>query len=70
MAFGEPIKDWNGRVLGWVDTDSRGNQVVKNFGGRILARYDAINNRTTDFAGKKLSEGNTAVSYIYIEANR
>ena len=67
MAFGEPVKDWTGKVLGWVDTDSKGNQVVKNFGGKVLAKYDVMKNRTTDFNGRKLSEGNTAISYIYLE---
>ena len=67
--FGEPVKDWTGKVLGWVDTDKNGNQVVKNFGGRVLAKYDAKANKTTDFAGRKLSEGNTAISYIYLENN-
>lgn len=67
MAFGEPVKDWTGKILGWVDTDSHGNQVVKNFGGRVLAKYDAQNDRTTDFAGKVLSHGNTAIAYIYKE---
>lgn len=70
MAFGEPVKDWTGRVLGWIETDKKGNQIIKNFGGKVLARYDAVNDRTTDFAGKMLSRGNTAISYIYIEANK
>ena len=61
----EAVKDWTGKVLGWVDTDSRGNQTVYNFGMRVLAKYDAQNDRTTDFAGKVLSRGNTAVAYIY-----
>lgn len=65
--FGEPVKDWTGKVLGFVDTDKYGNQTVKNFGGKVLAYYDAKKNRTTDFAGKKLSEGNTAISYIYLQ---
>lgn len=65
--FGEPVKDWTGKVLGFVDTDKYGNQTVKNFGGKVLAYYDAKRNRTTDFAGKVLSEGNTAISYIYVK---
>ena len=32
--FGEPVKDWTGKVLGYVDTDKYGNQTVKNFGGK------------------------------------
>ena len=63
----EAVKDWTGKVLGWVDTDSSGNQIVYNFGLRVLAKYDARKNITTDYVGKKLSEGNTAIAYIYLE---
>ena len=63
----EAVKDWTGKILGWVDTDSKGNQIVYNFGLRVLAKYDAYNDRTTDFAGKVLSHGNTAIAYIYKE---
>ena len=65
--FGEPVKDWSGRVLGFVETDKKGNQIVKNFGGKVLARYNAEKDWTTDYAGKLLSRGNTAISYIYLE---
>ena len=65
----ESVKDWTGKVLGWVDTDSSGNQIVYNFGLRVLAKYDAQKNITTDFAGRKLSEGNTAISHIYADNN-
>ena len=65
--FGEPVKDWTGKVLGFVDTDKFGNQTVKNFGGKVLAFYDAKRDVTTDFAGKVLSKGNTAISYIYLK---
>jgi len=60
----ESVKDWMGRILGWVDTNSDGNQIAYNFGLRVLAKYDAQRNITTDFAGRKLSEGNTAIAYI------
>lgn len=65
--FGEPVKDWSGKVLGFVETDKKGNQIVKNFGGKVLARYNAEKDWTTDYAGKLLSRGNTAISYIYLE---
>ena len=63
----EAVKDWTGKILGWVDTDNKGNQIVYNFGLRVLAKYDAYNDWTTDFAGKVLSRGNTAIAYIYKE---
>lgn len=65
--FGEPVRDWTGRVLGFVETDKNGNQTVRNFGGKVLAYYNKQRDWTTDFAGKVLSRGNTAISYIYLE---
>lgn len=65
--FGEPVKDWAGKVLGWVETDNRGNQTVRNFGGRVLAYYRADRDVTTDWAGKVVSRGNTAISHIYTD---
>ena len=65
----EAVKDWAGKVLGWVRTDDRGNQIVYNFGHRVLAKYDAQNDRTTDYAGRVLSHGNTAIAYIYKDNN-
>ena len=65
--FGEAVKDWNGKILGWVETDSRGNQIVRNFSGKIVAKYDAQGDRTTDFAGRVLSRGNTAIAHIYTD---
>lgn len=65
--FGEPVRDWTGRVLGFVETDKNGNQTVRNFGGKVLAYYNKNRDWTTDFAGKVLSRGNTAISYIYLE---
>lgn len=65
MAFGENVKDWTGKVIGMVDTDSRGNQTVKDFAGKVLGYYDAEKNITKDWTGRKVSEGNTAISFIY-----
>ena len=67
MATEEKIKDWTGRLLGTVETDSRGNKKVKDWTGKLLGYYDASKNITTDWCGKKLNEGNTAVSLIFTQ---
>lgn len=61
----EPIREFSGRILGWVETDKEGNQEVREFYGSIIARYDSKINVTRDFYGKILSQGNTAVGQLY-----
>ena len=36
----EAIKAYNGRIIGWIDTDGVGNQEVRDFYGRIVAQGD------------------------------
>ena len=61
----EPIRQFGGKIIGWVETDKFGNQLVRNFGGKIIGRYDKINDCTRDFGGKILTKGNTAIGLLY-----
>lgn len=60
----EAIKDWTGKILGFKETDSNGNEKVWGFTGGIVSKYDAEHNCTRDFYGHKLTEGNTATSML------
>lgn len=60
------IKDFHGRVLGTIETDTTtGNKRVKDFYGRVLGKYDAKLNKTKDFYGRVLSNGDTLASLLY-----
>ncbi len=61
----DAIRDFYGRILGFVETDREGNQQVRAFSGIILGFYDKKNNCTRDFYGKIISKGNTAVGLLY-----
>ena len=58
MIDREPIKDGTGKIIGWVGTDYYGNQVLCNFSGQILGKYDVAHNVTRDFYGRKVGDGN------------
>lgn len=64
----EPIRSFNGRILGWVETDEKGNQTVSSFNGVVLGKYDKVNDCTRDFSGRVITKGNTAVGLIYKNA--
>lgn len=61
----ETIREFSGKILGYVETDSKGNQVVKDFYGYIVAKYDKNSNMTRDFYGRVIGYGNLAVGQLY-----
>ena len=53
----EPIKDWTGKILGFVETDSAGNKILRNFQMQILGKYDKSRDITQDFYGRQVAKG-------------
>ncbi len=66
----ETIRDFGGRILGYVETDANGNKTVRDFYNRILGYYDAKLNVTRDFYNRIIARGDAAVGLIYQEANK
>ena len=58
----EPIRNFSGKILAWITTDSNGKQTIQNFTGKILGTYDG--KYTRDFYGKILNQGNTLARLI------
>ena len=65
----ETIKAFGGKIIGYLETDTEGNQQARDFFGKILGYYDKGTNTTRDFFGKILTQGNTVIGLIY-EANK
>lgn len=61
----EVIRDRNGKILGWVQTDHLGNKEVRDFYGRIKGRYKKTGNVTIDFYGRIVSYGDVTASLLY-----
>ena len=61
----DPVKDFNGIILGWVETDEEGNQRVRDFKGFIVATYDKSMNVTREFSGRIITRGNTAIGMLF-----
>ncbi|MBQ8840544.1 MAG: phage gp6-like head-tail connector protein [Clostridia bacterium] len=53
----ETIKDWTGRIIGYIETKPNGDKVVRAFSRRILGYYYKNRNVTTDFYGRVLAQG-------------
>jgi len=61
----DAIRGFGGKIIGWMETDNKGNMIIRNFYGQIVSKYDAQLDVTRDFYGRQLTHGNTAVAQLY-----
>lgn len=59
------IKDFYGRILGYIEEDKQGNKIAYDFYRRILGRYFKQENRTRNFYGVILANGDITSSLVY-----
>lgn len=58
MIERQKVKDWTGKIIGFIDTDSvTGNKVIRDFYGRIQGKYNKKLNITQDFYGRTVAKG-------------
>lgn len=60
-----PIKDFYGKIIGFLEEDNNGNQRAKDFYGRIVGTYDKASNYTKDFYGRKIGRGNMLTALLF-----
>lgn len=53
----ETIRDFNGRIIGTIETHANGDKTVRNFNNVILGYYKKDKNVTTDFNRRILAKG-------------
>lgn len=59
------IREFSGKIIGFIETDSDGNKVGRTFPSRkIVGRYDAKNDCTRDFSCRIVAKGDCVVSLI------
>ena len=59
----EAIKDFYGRILGWLD-DQGSRIIATDFYGRRLGYYDSNQDATYDFYGRRVCSGNGTTGLI------
>lgn len=58
MIQKESVKDWTGKIIGFIETDSvTGNKTIRDFYGRIKGKYIKRLNITQDFYGRQVAKG-------------
>ena len=53
----ETIRDFYGRIIGYIESDASGNKTVRDFYRRIVGKYDANLDVTRDFYGRIIGKG-------------
>lgn len=65
MTTKDTIRDFYGRILGYIETDDKGNKIVRDFYGVIKGYYDKANNVTRDFYKRIIARGDQASGLLY-----
>ena len=63
-----PIKDFYGRILGFLVPKDGGDVQAWDFYGRILGTYKKALNKTLDFYGRVVGTGDLTSALIYRNA--
>lgn len=65
MIERDKVKNWQGRIIGFIDTDTvTGNKVVRDFYGKILGKYNKKLNITQDFYGRQVAKGDRVAMFL------
>ena len=59
-----PIREFGGKLIGWLEDDGQGNQQIRDFVGHILGFYRKSEDKTRDFYGRIIGNGNLLVMLL------
>lgn len=63
------IREFGGKIIGYIYVDEKGDKTVKNYSGKILGYYYADRNVTTNFSGKILAQGDISSALLFDQEN-
>lgn len=64
------IRDFYGRIIGYIDTDKDGNKTVRDFYGRIKGYYNKRQDVTRDFYGRIVAHGDQSSMLLNLNKER
>lgn len=59
----QPLRNFHGKIIGFLE-DKPTEIVLSEYSGRILGRYDKINNKTRNYLGTIIGSGNLLTSLL------
>jgi len=61
----EALKEFSGKIVGYIETKPNGDKVGTDFYGRIVGYYIKSSNNTKDFYGRVVAQGDTLSSLVW-----
>ena len=61
------IREFGGRIIGYIYVDGNGKKTVKDYYGKILGYYYPDRDVTTDYLGKFIARGDVASALLFAE---
>lgn len=61
------IREYGGRIIGYIYVDESGKKTVKDYYGKILGYYYPDRDVTTDYLGKIIARGDVASALLFSE---
>ena len=61
----EILKDFGGRIVGYIETSPNGDKVGKDFYRRIVGYYEASSNTTKDFYRRVVGKGDMLSALVW-----
>jgi len=60
----QELKDRSNRIIGTIETDSRGTQIIKDANNRPKGHYDPSNKSTYDASNRIIGTGNLLTTLL------
>ena len=64
MSLGNALRDFSGRIIGYIEDKSDGDQIGRDFYGKIVGYWDKKLNVTRDYYQRIVGRGNMLSSLI------
>ncbi len=61
----EIIKEFNGKIVGYIETKPNGDKIGKDFYRRIVGYYEKSSNTTKDFYRRVVAKGDVLSSLVW-----
>lgn len=61
----EILKDFQNRIVGYIETKPNGDKIGKDFQRRIVGYYEKSSNTTKDFQRRIVARGDALASLVF-----
>ena len=60
----QTLKDWRGKIIGYIETLPNGDKILRDFYRRIKGKYHKKSDYTADFYGRRIGKGDLLLTLL------